>query len=126
MAFAPDSIRSDSATGTQLAALSDAMVKLHKETCGRGPSNARCYMSGNTVVCVLFGGLTRAERTLIANGNDAAVLDQRQALHRVMQKHARELVEAELGRRVTAMTMATDPANELETAVFLLEDGLDS
>jgi len=126
MAFAPDSIRSDGATGTQLAALSDALVRLHKETCGRGPTNARCYMSGNSVVCLMFGGLTRAEQTLIAEGNVAAVQTHRQALHRVIQKKARELAEAELGRPVTAMTMAADPANELETAVFLMEDGVDS
>jgi hypothetical protein len=38
-----------------------------------------------------------------------------------MEEPARELVERELGRRVTAMTLAADPANELETAVFVLD-----
>jgi uncharacterized protein YbcI len=121
MAFAQDSIRSDGASGTQLAALSDALVKLHKETCGRGPTNARCYMSGNSVVCLLFGGLTPAERTLLAHGQLDTVVKQRAALHDVMRDRARELVEELLGRRVTAMTMAADPANELETAVFVLD-----
>jgi uncharacterized protein YbcI len=122
MALAPDLIRSDGPSGTQLAALSDALVKLHKETCGRGPANARCHMAGNTVVCLLFGGLTRAEATLIADGSVDAVHDQRRALHGSMRTRARQLVEETLARRVTAMTMAADPANELETAVFVLED----
>jgi uncharacterized protein YbcI len=121
MAFAPDTIRSDGASGIQLAGLSDALVKLHKETCGRGPTNARCYMSGNSVVCLLFGGLTPGERTLLAHGNVDAVHAQRLALHSVMRDRARRLVEELLGRRVTAMTMAADPANELETAVFVLD-----
>ena len=122
MAFAAETIRTDGATGTQLAALSDSLVKLHKETCGRGPNNARCFTSGNAVVCLLFGGLTHAEQSLIANGDVTAVVRQRQSLHHVMRDRARALVEEQRGRRVTAMTMAADPANELETAVFVLDD----
>jgi uncharacterized protein YbcI len=121
MSSAQEPSRPDAASGTQLAALSDAMVKLHKETFGRGPTNARCYLASNSVVCLLFGGLTPAERTLLASAGTRAVEEQRQALHRVMREPARELVEEQLSRRVTAMTMATDPANELETAVFVLD-----
>jgi uncharacterized protein YbcI len=121
MATAQDSIRPDGPTGTQLAALSDALVKLHKETCGRGPTHARCFSSGNAVVCLLFGGLTQAERSLLDSGREAAVIEQRQALHQLMRDQAREVVEKLLGRRVAALTMATDPANELETAVFVLD-----
>jgi uncharacterized protein YbcI len=121
MASAQDSIRPDSPSGTQLAALSDALVKLHTDTCGRGPTNARCFASGDVVVCLLFGGLTRAEQTLIASGGGPAVITHRESLYGVMEPEARALVEDQLGRRVTAMTMATDPANELETVVFVLD-----
>jgi uncharacterized protein YbcI len=113
-------------SGTTLAAVSDGLVKLHKDTCGRGPTNARTFASGDSVVCLLHGGLTRAERSLIAAGNEAAVLEQRRSLYAVMGPRARALVEELLGRRVTAMTLAADPANELETAVFLLDAPLDS
>jgi len=121
MASAQDSIRPDSPSGTQLAALSDALVKLHKESCGRGPTNARCFASGGVVVCLLFGGLTRAEQTLIASGGAPAVIRHRESLYEVMKPQACALVEEQLGRRVTAMTMAADPANELETVVFVLD-----
>jgi uncharacterized protein YbcI len=110
----------------QLAAIADGMVKLHKNVCGRGPTNARCFESGNTVVVLLFGGLTRGERTLLDSGDFEAVDRQRRSLHAVMRDPARDLVERELGRRVTAMTLAADPANELETAVFVLDEPLDS
>ena len=109
-----------------LAAIADGLVKIHKDVCGRGPTNARCFASGDTVVCLLVGGLTRGERTLLESGDVEAVNRQRIALHRVMETPARELVERELGRRVTAMTLAADPANELETAVFVLDGPSDS
>jgi len=121
MSTAYDSIRPDTPSGTQLAALSDALVKLHKNTCGRGPTNARCFCSGNAVVCLLFDGLTRSELTVLSHGDAEAVAAHRRSLYRVMEEPARALVENELGRRVTAMTMAVDPAGELETAVFVLD-----
>jgi uncharacterized protein YbcI len=121
MASVHDSTRSESAGGIKLAAIADGLVKLHKDVCGRGPTNARCFDSGNTVVCLLFGGLTRGEQTLLQSGDLDAVARQREALHRVMYEPARELVEREVGRRVAAMTLAADPANELETAVFVLD-----
>ena len=53
-------------------------------------------------------------------------MEQRKSLYAVMGPQASALVEELLGRRVTAMTLAADPANELETAVFLLDAPLDS
>jgi uncharacterized protein YbcI len=126
MASVQDSTRSDPSTGTKLAGIADGLVKIHKDVCGRGPTNARCFASGDVVVCLLQGGLTRGERTLLASGDLEAVNRQRLALHHVMDAPARKLVEHELGRRVTAMTLAADPANELETAVFVLDAPLES
>ena len=126
MASVQDSTRSEPSGGVKLAAIADGLVKLHKEVCGRGPTNARCFESGDAVVCLLFGGLTRGERTLLKSGDAAAVERQRRSLHHVMEGPARELVERELGRRVAAMTLAADPANELETAVFVLDGAAES
>lgn len=126
MAFVQDSTRSDPSSGTKLAAIADGLVRIHKDVCGRGPTNARCFAAGDVVVGLLQGGLTRGERTLLESGDLEAVNRQRLALHHVMKGPARELVERELGRRVTAMTLAADPANELETAVFVLDGPSDS
>jgi uncharacterized protein YbcI len=126
MASVQDSTRSDPSSGTKLAAIADGLVKIHKDVCGRGPTNARCFASGDVVVGLLQGGLTRGERTLLESGDLEAVNRQRIALHQVMETRARELVERKLGRRVTAMTLAADPANELETAVFVLDAPPDS
>jgi uncharacterized protein YbcI len=120
-----DSTRSEFSSGTKLAAIADGLVKIHKDACGRGPTSARCFASGDVVVCLLYGGLTRSERTLLQSGDLHAVQRQRESLHQVMHEPARKLVERELGRRVTAMTLAADPADELETAVFVLVAPLD-
>src|SRR3954452_16385461 len=69
VASVQESTRSDPTSGTKLAAIADALVKLHKDVCGRGPTNARCFASGNAVVCLLYGGLTRGERTLLESGD---------------------------------------------------------
>ena len=121
MASVVDSTRSDPTGGMRLAAVSDALVRLHKDTCGRGPNNARCFASGNAVVCLLHDGFTHAEQTLLEDGDAAAVLRHRESLHRAMEAPARAIVEEQLARRVTAMTMAVDPANGLETVVFVLD-----
>jgi uncharacterized protein YbcI len=122
MASVADSTRSDLTGGMRLAALSDALVRLQKEICGRGPNNARCFASGNAVVCVMHDGFTLAEQTLLEHGRISDVAKHREALYRLMDAPARSAVEDQLGRRVTAMTLAVDPANGLETAVFLLDE----
>ena len=44
--------------GNGLQAVSNAMVKLHKEQFGRGPTNARSYLAGaDTLVCTLEDSL---------------------------------------------------------------------
>jgi uncharacterized protein YbcI len=128
MASGYESVQSEETaySGTTLAAVSDGLVKLHKDICGRGPTNARTFASGNAVVCLLHRGLTRAEQTLLDDGRVESVIRQRESLYRVMGPKAAELVGELLGRRVTAMTMAVDPANELETAVFVLDAPIDT
>jgi uncharacterized protein YbcI len=109
-------------SGTTLSAVSDVLVHLHKQLCGRGPTNARCFASGNAIVCILQGGLTQGEQALLDAGQDAEALAHRRALYEILKPRAAAQISELLGRRVTAMTMAADPANRLETAVFLLEE----
>ena len=59
--------------GNALQAVSNAMVKLHKEQFGRGPTNARSYFAGpDTLVCTLEDSLLPAERTMVEMGEDHA------------------------------------------------------
>ena len=44
----------------------DFVNTLHKDLYGKGPTRARSHMVGDLLVCVLAGGFTRAELTLLA------------------------------------------------------------
>ena len=57
---------SDTAShGDILTAISDGIVGLLKEYYGRGPTEAKSYFQDDLVVCVLRGGFSRVEQTLL-------------------------------------------------------------
>lgn len=51
--------------GDVLTAIPDGMVALLKEFYGRGPTRAKSYYADDLVVCVLRGGFSRVEETLL-------------------------------------------------------------
>jgi hypothetical protein len=59
--------------GSLRAAISNAMVGLKKEYYGKGPVKAKTYINDNIIFCVLQGGLTRNEETLLSVGEDKLV-----------------------------------------------------
>ena len=60
--------------GDVLTAISDGMVALLKEFYGRGPTRTKSYYEDDLVVCVLRGGFSRVEQTLLDGGRGAAVI----------------------------------------------------
>ena len=63
--------------GVLRTAISDGMVALLKEFYGVGPKQAKTYYYDDLVVCLLRGGFTRVEQTLLEEGRTAAVIQQR-------------------------------------------------
>ena len=104
-----------------LEEITRSVVRLHKEYIGHGPTRARTYMSEDVVVCVLRGGFTRAERTLLERGRTEGVLQQRRVVDEALRQPLSDTIERLLGRRVVGFTSGVQPAGELSTAVFLLE-----
>src|SRR4051812_13701006 len=71
-------VTTDDATVSAMVAVSNAMVRLHKEQFGRGPTRARSYFAGpDLLVCALEEALLPAERRLVDLGDDARVRDTR-------------------------------------------------
>jgi hypothetical protein len=69
----PHVIRGTPSThGDVLTAISDGMVALLKEFYGRGPTRAKSYYQDDLVVCVLRGGFSRVEETLLEGGRGPA------------------------------------------------------
>lgn len=107
--------------GEQLAAISTGLVKLHAEYYGRGPTKAKTYAVNDTIFCMLIGGFTTIEKTLIADGKADEVESVRRSFQGTMKQRFTEVVEAALGRTVIGYMsqIHTDPDVAIE--VFLLE-----
>jgi len=88
------------AEGSALAAISNAMVALKKQYYGRGPERAKTYINDDYVFCVLEGGLTRSEETLLEAGEEDLVRRYRHRYQEVIADASTGAVESALGRRV--------------------------
>ncbi len=110
--------------GQILTEISDGMVALLKEYYGRGPSQAKSYYHDDLVVCLLRGGFTRVEQTLLEGGRTAAVIQQRMEFQEVMRDRFSAVIEAATGRRVIGFMSGNQQQPDMICEVFIL-DGSD-
>jgi uncharacterized protein YbcI len=82
------------------AEISNAMVGLKKEFYGKGPTKAKTYINDNYVLCVMQGGLTKNEETLLAAGQHDLVRQFRLKFQEAMAAATTEAVERLTGCRV--------------------------
>jgi uncharacterized protein YbcI len=115
-----------SAPGTTLAAISRRIVGLIKEYYGKGPTHARTYHWGDLVVVVLSGGSTSVERTLIADGQEQAVIDQRTAFQEAMRPRYKQVIEEELLREVIAFMSTFHHDPDINAEIFVLAPRADA
>ncbi|HEX6023566.1 MAG TPA: DUF2294 domain-containing protein [Solirubrobacter sp.] len=106
--------------GDVLTAVSEGMVALLKEYYGRGPSQAKTYYLDDLVVCVLRGGFTRVEQTLLDGGRGHAVIQQRMEFQEVMRERFAAVVEHATGRRVIGFMSGNQQAPDMICEVFVL------
>jgi uncharacterized protein YbcI len=105
-----------------LQAVSNAMVKLHKEQFGRGPTKARAHFAGpDTVVCVLSDLLLPAERKLVQMGNQERVVDTRTSFQYATRPEFIAAVEEIVQRKVVAFASGIDPDSDTAYETFSLE-----
>lgn len=86
--------------GDALTAISEGLVSLLKEFYGRGPTQAKSYYSDDLVVCILKGGFSQVEQTLLDGGRGAAVIEQRMQFQDLMRERFEEVIENATGREV--------------------------
>jgi uncharacterized protein YbcI len=113
--------RPPGALGETLADISNELVGLHKRFYGKGPVRAKTFLVDNTVLCLLEGGFTIVERTLIDIGRDQVVRDLRHNFQLAMQDQYTEVVESRLGRRVTAYLSQVHTDPDIAVELFMLE-----
>jgi uncharacterized protein YbcI len=107
--------------GAELAEVTAGMVSLHRRFYGKGPTKAKTYAVDDTVVCLLEGGFTTVERTLIDEKDVEAVLTIRRSFQSAMEHHFTEVVESALGRKVIAYMSQIHADPDLAVELFVLE-----
>ena len=107
-------------SGDVLTAISDGLVSLFKEFYGRGPTRAKSYYQDDLVVCVLRGGFTRVERTLMEGGREDSVIQQRMDFQDLMRHRFEKVVEDATGRNVIGFMSGNQQDPDLMCEVFVL------
>jgi uncharacterized protein YbcI len=106
--------------GDVLTAISNGMVALLKEFYGRGPTRAKSYYEDDLVVCVLRGGFSRVEQTLLEGGRGTAVIQQRMEFQEVMRGRFAKVIEDATGKLVIGFMSGNQQDPDLMCEVFIL------
>jgi uncharacterized protein YbcI len=112
---------SSSARGEVLASISTGLVRLHSRYYGKGPTKAKTYLVNDTVICMLRGGFTTVERTLIDEGNVDAVYQIRRSFQQAMEEQFTNVVQGAMDRKVIAYMSQIHQDPDLAVEIFVLE-----
>ncbi len=108
------------AHGDVLTAISDGMVGLLKEFYGRGPTRTKTYFEDDLVVCLLRGGFSRVEQTLLEGGRGSSVIQQRMDFQDLMRQRFEDVIEAATGRHVIGFMSGNQQDPDIMCEVFIL------
>jgi uncharacterized protein YbcI len=117
----PDSTQVRQRDGAARTAISDGMVALLKAYYGVGPTQTKTYYHDDLVVCLMRGGFTRVEQTLLEGGRTSAVIQQRMEFQEVMRARFTGVIEQATGRRVVGFMSGNQQSPDMICEVFVLE-----
>ena len=103
-----------------MTAISDGIVALLKEYYGRGPTRTKTYFEDDLVVCLLRGGFTRVEQTLLEGGRGSSVIRQRMEFQELMRGRFQEVIEQATGRPVIGFMSGNQQDPDIMCEVFIL------
>jgi uncharacterized protein YbcI len=106
--------------GDVLTDISDGLVALLKEFYGHGPTRTKSYYQDDLVVCLLRGGFSRVEQTLLSGGRGQAVIQQRMEFQEVMRERFVAVIEEATGRSVIGFMSGNQQHPDLMCEVFIL------
>jgi uncharacterized protein YbcI len=121
-------VETDNSAGTSVEGrgqlrkdISNAMVGMKKQLYGKGPVKAKTFINDNIVFCVLEGGLTKNEETLIAAGEERLVRQYRLRFQEVVAETGHEVIERLTGCKVLTYhsQIVFDPDRAFE--IFVLD-----
>ena len=103
------------------AAVTSELVRIHTAAIGRGPRKSYSFHSGETLITIMLGVLTRAEQTLVSYGEGEAVLAMRRLSQRAMAAEMKAAVAKVTGREVLAQMSDNHLDPDMAVQVFVLE-----
>lgn len=101
--------------------VSTAVVQTMKDLYGRGPTRAKSYFCDEYIFCVMSGGLTRDEETMLRAGAHDAVREHRLRFQAVIAPELIRRVEDVLNRKIVSYhsQVLFDPDRLIE--IFMLD-----
>ena len=113
--------RRRAAGGPLNAAIARAVVHIHHDRIGRGPTKTQAFYRNEVVVVILQDAMTTSEKTLAAGGKAEEVLAARRALEEVIRPDLVSAVEQLTGCKVKALMSAHNLEPDLAAEVFVLD-----
>src|ERR1700750_2014277 len=110
----------NTAPGDVRTKISDGIVALLKAFYGRGPEKTKTYVHDDLVVCLLRGGFTRVEQTLLEGGHGDDVIRQRMVFQEVMRARFEHVVERATGRTVIGFMSGNQQDPDMICEIFVL------
>ena len=108
--------------GGLLQDVSNAMVALHKEQFGRGPTRVQSHFAGaDALLCVMDDALLPAESKMVDMGEQQRVRETRMFFQVATAAQFIETVESITGRTVRAFASASDPDRSVVMENFVFE-----
>jgi uncharacterized protein YbcI len=106
------------------AAITSALVGIHTQHLGRGPTTASTFHYRNVLVTLMHDVLTHAERALGRGDHVDAVRHIRRLFQHAMEPEFREAVERLTGRQVVAFISGNQLEPDIAAELFVLDEPL--
>jgi uncharacterized protein YbcI len=103
------------------AALTSAIVGIHTNHLGRGPSSASTVHNENVVLVMMRDVMTQVEKALSRSGNGHAVSNMRHLYQQTMAEDFKAAVERLTGRKVVAFISGNHVDPDIAVELFILD-----
>ena len=110
-----------SVDGELNAAITRAVVGVHSQYVGRGPTKAQTFYRGPVIVTVMENAMTKAERSLVKDGELETVLGMRRKFQRTMREDLVSEIERLTGQKVLAFMSDNHVEPDLAAELFFLD-----
>ncbi len=87
----------------------------------QGPTEAKTYAINDTILCILKGGFTTVEKTLVADGKVDEVERIRRSFQKTMKGRFVEVIESMLERKVIGYMSQINADPDVAIELFMLE-----